>query len=258
MFLISALFIDKTFNILFLTFFFFGIYKKKSTMFIISFILFALNLTFYGFEVSGKPKGYLLDTLGIFAACFSPLIFIYFFYVLYRLTFKDDKSLLWFLGSITFVFCLLLSLRQKLYLEDFLPFCVICTPLLVKTLMQSYRVRLPRFRLKYKIFIECAFAFLLFCYFSIIANNILYFFIKNPNNHFANNYHIVKELAYKLNQNGINSIHAKKELQKRLLFYGIKDSKKLYIREFNVKDDNFKIINIKLGKNVKKYKIYEK
>ncbi|EMB8187248.1 hypothetical protein VAG88_001352, partial [Campylobacter coli] len=152
--LILALFIDKSFNILFLTFFFFGIYKRNSFLLTLALVLFGLSISFYGFDTGGRPRGYFLDTLGIFAACFSPLVFIYFFYVVYRLTFKEQKSLLWFLMSVTFIFCSLLSLRQKLYLEDFLPFCVICTPLLIKTLMASYRVRLPQFRLRYKIFIE--------------------------------------------------------------------------------------------------------
>ena len=226
-------------------------------MFILSFILFALNLSFYGFEVGGKPKGYLLDTLGIFAACFSPLIFLYFFYVIYRLTFDKNKSLLWFLMSITFVFCSLLSLRQKLYMEDFLPFCVISTPLLVKTLMQSYRVRLPEFRLKYKIFIECSVIFLVICYFLIIANNILYFFIKDPNKHFANNYHIAKDLAEQLKDNNIFKVHVyDKSLQKRLLFYGIKDSNNIYFCDY--KNKYLNIIKIKMGNFEKQYNICKK
>lgn len=165
--LILALFIDKSFNILFLTFFFFGIYKRNSFLLTLALVLFGLSISFYGFDTGGRPRGYFLDTLGIFAACFSPLVFIYFFYVVYRLTFKEQKSLLWFLMSVTFIFCSLLSLRQKLYLEDFLPFCVICTPLLIKTLMASYRVRLPQFRLRYKIFIECS---IIFYYFVILLS----------------------------------------------------------------------------------------
>lgn len=256
--LILALFIDKSFNILFLTFFFFGIYKRNSFLLTLALVFFGLSISFYGFDTGGRPRGYFLDTLGIFAACFSPLVFIYFFYVVYRLTFKEQKSLLWFLMSVTFIFCSLLSLRQKLYLEDFLPFCVICTPLLIKTLMASYRVRLPQFRLRYKIFIECSIIFLLFCYFVIIGNQILYYFVSDPKYNFANNYHLAKELSKELKKQEIFELRVGTSLQPRLRFYGIKDSNTFYLKSIKNKeqlDKNKKNIIIKLGKFEKIYQI---
>ncbi|EGK8165289.1 hypothetical protein IO441_000913 [Campylobacter coli] len=256
--LILTLFVDKSFNILFLTFFFFGIYKRNSFLLTLALVLFGLSISFYGFDTGGRPRGYFLDTLGIFAACFSPLVFIYFFYVVYRLTFKEQKSLLWFLMSVTFIFCSLLSLRQKLYLEDFLPFCVICTPLLIKTLMASYRVRLPQFRLRYKIFIECSIIFLLFCYFIIIGNQILYYFVSDPKYNFANNYHLAKELSKELKKQEIFELRVGTSLQPRLKFYGIKDSNTFYLKSIKNKeqiDENQKNITIKLGKFEKFYQI---
>ena len=256
--LILALFIDKSFNILFLTFFFFGIYKRNSFLLTLALVLFGLNISFYGFDTGGRPRGYFLDTLGIFAACFSPLVFIYFFYVVYRLTFKEQKSLLWFLMSVTFIFCSLLSLRQKLYLEDFLPFCVICTPLLIKTLMASYRVRLPQFRLRYKIFIECSIIFLLFCYFVIIGNQILYYFVSDPKYNFANNYYLAKELSKELKKQEIFKLRVGTSLQPRLKFYDIEDSNTFYLKSIKNKDQldkNKKNITIKLGKFEKIYQI---
>ena len=256
--LILALFVDKSFNILFLTFFFFGIYKRNSFLLTLALVLFGLSISFYGFDTGGRPRGYFLDTLGIFAACFSPLVFIYFFYVVYRLTFKEQKSLLWFLMSVTFIFCSLLSLRQKLYLEDFLPFCVICTPLLIKTLMASYRVRLPQFRLRYKIFIECSIIFLLFCYFVIIGNQILYYFVSDPKYNFANNYHLAKELSKELKKQEIFKLRVGTSLQPRLKFYGIEDSSTFYLKSTKTKDQldkNKKNITIKLGKFEKIYQI---
>lgn len=256
--LILTLFVDKSFNILFLTFFFFGIYKRNSFLLTLALVLFGLSISFYGFDTGGRPRGYFLDTLGIFAACFSPLVFIYFFYVVYRLTFKEQKNLLWFLMSVTFIFCSLLSLRQKLYLEDFLPFCVICTPLLIKTLMASYRVRLPQFRLRYKIFIECSIIFLLFCYFIIIGNQILYYFVSDPKYNFANNYHLAKELSKELKKQEIFELRVGASLQPRLKFYGIKDSNTFYLKSIKNKeqiDENQKNITIKLGKFEKIYQI---
>ncbi|MBK1992020.1 glycosyltransferase family 39 protein [Campylobacter sp. 2018MI35] len=257
--LFFSLFVDKSFIVLFLTFFFFGIYKRDIFLFSFSFFLFLSCVFLYGFDVGGKPKGYFLDILGIFSLCFSPLVFVYFFYVIYRLAFKKNKNLLWFLISTTFIFCSLLSLRQKLSIEDFLPFCVICTPLLIKALMQSYRVRLPEFRSKYKILIRLSVLFLIVFYLLILGNYILYFFIKDPKLHFAHNYHIAKELSVKLKEEGISAIHTtSRALQRRLRFYGIKDSSSLYLKD-GLRDKNLKTIAIKLGKHKINYQLsYEK
>lgn len=224
-------FVDRSFILLYLSFLCFGLYQKKGLLSSVSLGLFVLSLVFYGFDTSGRPRGYFLDTLGIFMACFSPLVFVYFFYVIYRLAFKPQKPLLWFIMSVSFIFCLLVSIRQKLYLEDFLPFCVICTPLLVATLMSSYRVRLPRLRLKYNIFIQCALIFLALCYAGIIFNKSLYYLMKEPKKHFAYNYHGAKELAFELKKRGIEAIKTGPNTQIRLRFYGIKPSEKLFLQE---------------------------
>ncbi|MFG5142199.1 hypothetical protein O8I45_10260, partial [Campylobacter lari] len=125
--LVFSLYIDGNFAILYLAFFFFGIYIRDKILIGVALLLFAIAMSVYGFDTSGKPQGYVLDTLGIFAACFSPLVFLYFFYVIYKMLFQKDKPLLWFIIATTFIFCLIFSLRQKLFLEDFLPFCVVCT-----------------------------------------------------------------------------------------------------------------------------------
>ena len=236
-FFILALFIDKSFLILFLGFFFFSLYKKDYLLFWLSLLLFSLSFSFYGFDTSGRPYGFFLDTLGIFAACFSPLVFVYFFYVIYRLFLKEDKPLLWFIMSVTFIFCSLLSIRQKVYLDDFLPFCVISTPLLVSTFMSSYRVRLPKFRLKYNVLIQCAFIFLLLFYLVLIFNPLLYSYLKNPSRHFAYNYHGAKELALELKKHGIYAIKTNKAMQLRLKFYGISSNSKLLLQKSTKRGD---------------------
>lgn len=220
--LLIVLFVDANFSILYLSFFFYAIYKKDNLLIIISLILFSISMSFYGFDASGKPKGYFLDTLGIFAACFSPLIFIYFFYVIYRMLLQKEKPLLWFVSATTFIFCLFFSIRQRLFLEDFLPFCVVCTPLLIRYFLSSYRSRLPELRIKHKIFIECSLIFLLMFYMAIIFNKSLYYVLDDPKKHFAYNYHIAKELSLKLKEKNIFQVSTDdKELSLRLKFYGI-------------------------------------
>lgn len=245
--LIAALFVDKSFGILFLSLFFFALYRKNTPLLLITLALFAGCIGLYEFDFTGKPKGYFLDTLGVFAAAFSPLVFVYYFYLIYRLAFKPKKPMLWFIMTTSFLFCLIFSMRQRLYLEEFLPFCVISTPLLISSLMSSYRIRLPNLRLKYNIFIECAVIFLLLCYCAIIFNTFLYAFMKNPRSHFAYNYHIAKELALSLKERGINKVKTDKDMQLRLKFYGIEEGKSLFLER--VQKRKWADFTISLGKN---------
>ncbi|AJC85953.1 membrane protein [Campylobacter sp. RM16704] len=240
-----VLFVDKNFAILYLSFFFYGIYNKNKILIGLSLILFGISMSVYGFDASGKPKGYFLDTLGVFAACFSPLIFLYFFYVIYRILLQANKPLLWFISATTFIFCLIFSIRQRLFLEDFLPFCVVCTPLLIRYLMSSYRSRVPELRLKHKIFIECSLAFLVIFYLGIIFNHSFYYVLNKPKKHFAYDYHIAKNLAMKLKEQNINSINLKDDdLALRLKFYGISKGKTKLI--FTQKPSN---LYVSLGKH---------
>lgn len=230
--LILALFVDGSFAILFLSLFFYALYKKEIPLVVLNLGLFAASVGLYGFDLSGRPRGYFLDTLGVFAACFSPIVFLYYFYIIYRLAFRPNKPLLWFIASTSFLFCLIFSMRQRLYLEDFLPFCVIATPLIIATLMNSYRIRLPNLRLKYTILIQSALIFLVLFYLAIIFNTLLYGLLSDHKKHFVYNYHFAKELAISLKNRGLNEIKTDPQMQLRLKFYGINESK------------NFKLIRV--------------
>ena len=57
--------------------------------------LLAISVYLYGFNSHGLPKGHFLDALGLYATIFTPIIFIYIFYVLYKrfLTKKSEDGL---------------------------------------------------------------------------------------------------------------------------------------------------------------------
>ncbi|MSN95968.1 hypothetical protein F1B92_01955 [Campylobacter sp. FMV-PI01] len=241
--LFITVFIDKTFTILFIGVFFYSIYNSKRELAFISFILLVMSFLFYGFETSGKPKSYFLDTLGVYAAVFSPFIFLFFVYVMYRIWVKDSKNLIWFISISSFCISLLLSLRQKILLDEFLPFCVISIPLLVKTFYSSYRIRLPKFRIKYKILAIFLISSLLINSILISFNSKLYkFFKNNPQNHFAYKFDIAKDLADKLKSLNINSlIVLDDELALRLKFYGIEGGGNYILSEDKIYKPKFKI-----------------
>ncbi len=242
--LILCLFVDNSFAIMYLALFFYSLQKKDNTLLIISLVLFGASMQMYGFDSGGKPKGYFLDTLGAYASIFSPIIFFYFFYAMYRSTIKGEKDLYWYISFTAFAFSLLFSLRQKINIEDFAPFVVIAVPLMVKLFMHSFRVRLPQFRKKHYLFALFSIIILAINFIVFLINKPLYLVIKNPQKHFANDYHIAKELANKLKENNITQVLCSNyKLQSRLKYYDIYKGDKIYLK--NRYDKLSKKISIK-------------
>jgi hypothetical protein len=226
--LLLALFLDRSFIILYFLLFFYAVVKKDSIMMMLSLLLFTFAAYMYGVEIakisSGKPRGYFLDTFGIYAAVFSPLLFLYFIYAEYRILVKGGKNLLWWLSFGTLIVSLLLSFRQRIPFDNFAPYLVIATPLLVGTFFSSYRVRLPVYRKLHKIFAFLVVLSLIINSVVVFTNHYLYSFFEKPKSHFAYKYHVAKELASALHTRGIYEIQTEdKVLALRLKFYGIKE-----------------------------------
>jgi 4-amino-4-deoxy-L-arabinose transferase-like glycosyltransferase len=220
--LIFALFVDNSFSILYLSLFFYSLSKKDNRLMTFSILLFSVSMYMYGFDDGGKPKGYFLDTFGVYAAIFSPFLFLYYIYSLYRILIKEEKSLLWYISFVAFVFSLLLSFRQRVQLEDFAPFATLAIPLMIKVFFNSYRVRLPEFRKWHRGIAIFVVLFLSINTFFTFVNKPLYSLFKNPKKHFAYKYNIAKELAENLKERKIYKINmANRKLALRLKFYGI-------------------------------------
>lgn len=242
--LVLFLFIDNSFAILYLALFFYSMKKKDNTLFVISLILFGLSMGIYGFDVFDKPQGYFLDTFAVFASIFSPLLFIYFFYAIYRIGLKWEKDMYWYLSSTALGLALLFSLRQKIDISDFAPFVVIAIPLMVKLFMHSFRVRLKQYRQKHFIFASFVVFILIVNFLVLIFNKTLYPFFENPSHLFTHKYHVAKELADILKVRGITNIVVDDaKLQLRLKFYGINEDEKniLVIKNRKDKDSDIAI-----------------
>ena len=255
-----AFFIDGDFLIFYAGFFIFALYKRKPPLAWLSAILFLLTLYFFGFETNGRPSGHFIDTFGIFAAVFSPFVFIFFVYTIYRIWVKEKKDLLWFIAICSFCFCMIVSVRQRLELEQFLPFCVIATPLMVRVFFNSYRVRLPKFRKGHKICTSLVMLFLVFNWSAIIFNQIFYLFLSDPTKHLTYKFDVAKELADKLKEAGVQDIATDDtRLALRLKFYGIKT--KSYSKNLLASadlDEKSKFSIEKMGKVVANFNIKER
>lgn len=256
--LIVALFIDNSFGIFFIALFIYALFQRKTDLLILTLILFSASMYLYGFDTGGKPKGYFVDTLGVYAIVFSPLLFLYFVYAMYRILIKEEKNLLWYISFFSLVVSLLLSLRQRLLLEDFAPFVVLSVPLMVKVFFNSYRVRLPAFRKLHTLF----FAIVLI---ALFANTLLSFFHKplysvmdEPSKHFAINYDIAKELADALKSKGITKVMTKDDkMALRLKFYTIERGGDYKLTTYKEIEEGYEQIDIAYyGKVVKTFYLY--
>lgn len=223
------LFLDNSFAILFLALFFYSLNKKDNKLILISLGLFILSMLIYGFDSGGKPRGFLVDTFAIYASIFSPLLFIYFFYTLYRSGIKKDRTLVWYIATTSFIFSLLLSFRQRIYIEDYAPFVIIFIPYMVRTFFHTIRVRLPQFRHRHFKFAYLTLTVLVLNVVLVLYNKPIYLLLENPKKHFAYKYNVAKELALRLHELDINNIQTDKKMALRLKFYGINEGRDYYL-----------------------------
>jgi hypothetical protein len=191
----------------------------------------------FGIDTQGLPKGHFLDAIGLYSAIFTPIVFVYIFYILYRRYLTKEIELLWFISSITLIVSLLLSFRQRIDIEDFAPYLIMALPLAAQTFSSSYRVRLKIFRGKYKIAFVLSILLLLLNSVLVLFNKNLYIFFDKPQKHFAYKMHIAKELAQELKKRGIYCVQTDKKMQKRLKFYKISRCE-TYLLSAKSTDDN--------------------
>jgi len=212
---------DGGFVTLFMGLVFYSLYKKDIRFLLFNLFMFLSSLFMYGIDTHGSPKGYFLDSIGIYAAIFSPIIFIYLFYTLYRRYLTNELDLLWFVSTVALVFSLLLSFRQRVPIEYFAPYVILCLPLVAQTFEHSYRVRLSMFRRNYRLAFIISLVLLLINSSVVFFNKYLYYLVEEPKKHFSYKMHVAKELAQELKSKGVSCIEADAKMSKRLEFYGV-------------------------------------
>ncbi|UTJ06068.1 ArnT family glycosyltransferase [Arcobacter roscoffensis] len=257
--LFLLVFIDNSFAIFFLALFFYSLKEKDKKTIYISLFLFSLSMYIYGFETDGKPKGYFLDTFAIYATIFSPLVFIYFIYTIYRAGIKNKRNFVWYITTTALLVSLLFSFRQRVYIEDFAPYVVISIPFMLKMFYHSYRIRLSIFRKKHYIGAIIVLSMLVINCVLTVVNKPLYLFLPNEKKHFAYKYHFAKEIAAELKKYRIKKVNVYDErLQLRLKYYGIEKSNDYYL--LKRKYDNYKnVISISYyNKELIQLYLYEK
>ena len=232
-----------SFFYLFLGLFLYAFYKKHYSFAFYLFVLMGVNFYLFGTDIGGYPTGHFLDALAVYSAVFSPIVFVYLVYVLYRRFLTKKRDAVWFLAVTAMLFSMLLSLRQRVHVELYAPYLMLALPLAAQTFVSSYRVRLPRFRKGYKLLFNLALLFLIFNFLFVIGNRYLYLILDKPKKHFAYNNNIVKELAMRLKDMNITCVTAEYRMQLRLQFYGIGECKTYKLTSFR-KSDKSKSVTI--------------
>ena len=242
--LVLFLFIDNSFAILYLALFFYSLENKNKKLLYFSLILLILSMYIYGFTTDGKPRGFLVDTFAIYATVFSPFLFFYFIYSIYRAGIKNERTLTWYISVTALFVSLIFSFRQRVYIEDYAPYIVISLPYMLKMFFHAYRVRLKEFRRNYNILAGLVIVMLTINVILTFVNKPLYLILPNPSKHFVYQYHFVKELAEELKNRGINSITTdNEELALRLKFYNIDngDDYFLSLKNYNYQSERISI-----------------
>lgn len=242
--LLLFLFIDNSFAILYLALFFYSLKDKNNKLLYFSLVLFFVSMYIYGFSTSGKPRGFLVDTFAIYATVFSPFLFLYFLYTIYRVGIKNDRTLTWYISITALILSLIFSFRQRIYIEDFAPYVVISLPVMLKTFFHAYRVRLKEFRTNYNILVGLVVIMLSINVLLTFVNKPLYLILSNPTKHFVFQYHFIEELADELSKRGIKSITTDDiELALRLKFYNIEqgDDYFLTLKDYNYPSEKISI-----------------
>ena len=237
-FLALAVFVDESAFMLFLALFFYALFKENNErrfiariyanlrvnlkILVFAVICFALNLYLFGVDISGRPRGNFLDIFSEFALLYSPLLFVYFIYTIYRNFAKYKANLLLFVSGTSIIVSIILSVRQDIDKEIFMFMSLCGIPLMIRQLLSDIRLRLPQFQLNYKRRFIIVIAVLVLEAGLLIFSKQIYR-LSNDDEIFLNQFYIAKEVAYELKKRDISRVSVEGRMQKRLAFYGIKD-----------------------------------
>ena len=191
--------------------------EKKLAIFSLAFLLAFVYLA-KGIEIGGRPSGHFVEVFGLYATVFSPLLFIYFFYAMYRILLKEEKSLIWYISFTALVFSLLLSIRQRIHITDFAPYVMIAIVLMLNLFNDTIGVRLPQFQKRYKRGFIAVMSFLALTVFLIVGHKLLYMVLEDPKKHFVHRIYKPYLLAKELKSEGIecyDGAHGRERYQLR-------------------------------------------
>jgi hypothetical protein len=217
--MLALFFIHEASIIFFVAVLLYSVMHKEKKLFIMSLsFLLAFVYLAKGIEIGGRPSGHFAEIFGLYATVFSPLLFLYFFYAMYRILLRDKKTLIWYISFTALAFSLLLSIRQRVHITDFAPYVMIAIVLMLDVFNRTIGVRLPQFQKQYKRGFIVVMSFLALSVFLIVGHKLLYLVLKDPKRHFAHRIYKPYLLAKELKSEGIecyDGAHGRERYQLR-------------------------------------------
>jgi hypothetical protein len=198
-------------------------FRRDKALFAIAIILTAISLLYFnGLTIKGRPKGEFLELFGLYIALFSPFVFLYFFYAIYRIWLREKKDILWHISFTSFVLSILLSLRQQVNMTDFAPYVIVSVVLMLVTYQKTLKIRLPQFQKWYKRGFILVMISLLLSSSVILFHKSFFYFLDDKRKHFAYDFYEpywkVKELK-EIEQDCYTARN--KKVQYQFKYYGV-------------------------------------
>ena len=193
--------------------------KKQRSLALFSLILMAAALAFGLFDVGGRPRGHLPELFGIYAALFSPLFFVYYFYALYRTALEGPRDIYWTIAFTALVISILLSIRQQILIVDFSPYLLVGTMIPVAVYLRSLRVRMRRFQRGYRVAGAVVLVTLLLSTMSVVFHRPIYELLGKPRKFFVAPAYIYRDLAKELQDEGRKCVEGVKNRYEPLMRY---------------------------------------
>lgn len=221
--MLALFFIHDASIIFFVALLFYALVHKDKKLGILSaaFLLAFLYLA-KGIEIGGRPSGHFAEVFGLYATVFSPLLFLYFFYAMYRILLREKKHLLWYISFTALTLSLVLSIRQRVYISDFAPYVMISIVLMLDIFNHSVRVRLPEFQKHYMRGFNVVVFFLVLSVLLIVSHKLSYELMDDPEKHFAKRIYKPYYLAQRLKKEGKECYDATSRRERyQLRFYHI-------------------------------------
>ncbi len=216
-------FIHEASVIFFIALLLYGLLHKdrKLSIFAAAFLIAFVYLA-KGIEIGGRPSGHFAEIFGLYAAVFSPLVFFYFFYTMYRIFLREKKSLVWYIAFTALFVSLILSIRQKIGITDFAPYVLIAVPLMLHLYHNSLRVRLPEFQKKYIVSFKVIISTLILSSVSILLYQILFDITKDTKRFYSNSVYAPYILSEALKADNIHCYDTTDERERyQLKYYNI-------------------------------------
>jgi hypothetical protein len=221
--LLSLLFVHQSAIIIYIALALYALSIKDRLLLIGSIALIGLCFLFGSFiPVGGKPSGHFLENFGALAAMFSPFLFLFFAYSMYRILIKGDKDIIWHISFFAFAVSLMLSIRQKVHIIDFAPYMIIAILPMVKLFYKSFRCRLPQFRLKHRIGFYAVLIVMTLSSATIVFHEPLFMLFDDNSKHFAYKVYAPYWKAKELKSKNIDCFDSKSIKERyQMRYYGI-------------------------------------